>query len=67
MSLPSDLANDLRWIIETTRDAPYLGRAQHQDRMRVEREYRLIHEAATRLDNHLRNWKSIRLRQDSAP
>lgn len=60
--VPTDIANGLADILAKTAEIPYLGRCEYRHRLRVEREYREIHQAAKALDEWLRGWKSTPIR-----
>lgn len=65
--VPTDIANGLADILAKTAEAPYLGRCEHIHRMRVEREYRQIHQAATALDEWLRGWQPVPYKATNVP
>lgn len=57
MIVPNEIRNRLALAIETTANPPYMGRAIHADRQRVEREYRDLHQTLQMIDRLFRGWE----------
>lgn len=61
--IPSEVRNKLIDALERSSEPPFMGRAAYADRRRVEADYKAIHDALTAIDEWMRGWKPVDVRE----